>query len=491
MGWSCPRPGKGRRLPASAAAAGREPSQGGKQGTTGSPSPGHPRYSPGNRHHPGGHQCRVGRAWECGCSRPGRVGSASPGRGARGGPRWWGGDGLGQRGQGWRSGAVWISARHGEGSGGVAPAPGELPAARRDPFPPLPWQNKQLSLITRCLGNCWTSEWFSGVRMCFCWGAASSPCTLARAQSPPRAQVTGRPCLLDGVPMPPCPHCRPAGTVLIPAPRGQATGVSRDRVPHPWVLPSVDTGAGELCPVGWTGTGVPLPGCAVPCGSPPFPEGGRGALGCAGAGAVAPMEATGGHARGGRPAGDSLCGDGQSLSSSAARTATGSGAALGPSCPPDRRPPDRRPPDRHPQAGHPAVPGQPVLPAARGEAWVRGDPGGPLCGGQSAVPPGPSPLLAGRGRALRGSSQHRAPHGAAEPRERVPPGGTGRCRAGTGRLLFRAARPGQRHGPGHPAPPPRWAPRVAPPRPAPGPERAWGQPRAGAGGGGAGAEPRR
>ena len=135
----------------------------------------------------------------------------------------------------------------------------------------------------RCHGNRWTSRQFSGVCMCFCRGAASSPHTLAGVQSPPWAQVGGpaQHCLLDSMPTPPSPRCSPAGTMLIPEPPGMVHWGWQGRVPCTWVLPCVDTGAGELCPVGWAGTGIPLPGCAVPRGSPLFPEGGQGALGCA------------------------------------------------------------------------------------------------------------------------------------------------------------------------------------------------------------------
>lgn len=190
-------------------------------------------------------------------------------------------------GQSWPSRVTWSFAPHQEGSCRAAPAPGELPAARRDPFSQFPWQNKQLSLITGCHGNRWTSRQFSGVCMCFCRGLRALPAHWLgfRAHHGPRQNILpSATCSLA------CP-CHPAhaGTILIQEPPGTGHWGWQGHVPCTWLLPCVDTHTRKLCPMGWDRHPAAWLCCAP--WEPVIPRGVQGALAVPGQGHSPPQGA--------------------------------------------------------------------------------------------------------------------------------------------------------------------------------------------------------
>lgn len=191
-------------------------------------------------------------------------------------------------------------------------------------------------------------------------GVKSSPRTLAGVQSPPRAQAEhpAQRYLLLGVPMPPSPRWGLAGTILIQEPPGTGHWGWQGHVPCTWVLPCVDTRTRKLCPMGWAGTGIPLPGCAAPHGSPSFPRGYRERWLWQGRVTAPRREHSPLHTESGDRAKLELRGCG---SSSAPCTAMGCGCSLEAELSQDRHPRDRHPPasisrDRHPRDSWPGGP---------------------------------------------------------------------------------------------------------------------------------------
>lgn len=196
-------------------------------------------------------------------------------------------------GQSWPSRVTWSFAPHQEGSCRAAPAPGELPAARRDPFSQFPWQNKQLSLIMGCHGNCWTSRQFSGVCMCFCRGLRALPAHWLgfRAHHGPRQSILPSATCSLACPCHPAHAGAPLGPSSSRSPQGQGIGAGRDMSHVPGCCPVWTSVPGSFAP--WGGL-AQAPRCLAvlrPVGARHSP-GGTGSAGCGRAGSQPPAGST-------------------------------------------------------------------------------------------------------------------------------------------------------------------------------------------------------